>query len=107
MVIRQADEIPGRERWRELAPQHLRVGEPDPKADHGADIPEYGVADRELELGQVLVGERQTDPILPQFREHAGEAQGREGVKLVEIDIEVPPDLGGDVGTPKAGKTET
>lgn len=79
-LIKPAAEFPGQVR---------RVLCADPEREEGPGIPQDCVPDVWLKLVQVLMGDREAHPVLPQFGKHVGERQRRERLEFVNIYEEI------------------
>jgi hypothetical protein len=53
-----------------------------------------------------LVRKHQVHPVLPQLRQHVGQAQSSEVLKLVDVDVEIAALPFRHVGAPETGKPD-
>ena len=89
VVVRESDEILGLEVRRKLRCDACGVLCADPERDHGAGVSEDCLPYEPVELPQVLVGQHEREPILPELGEHRRERWRGEHVELVEVDGEI------------------
>ena len=68
---------------------HLRVLRSHLKGEQGADVAEQGRFRLLVHLGQVLIGEREAQPVLPGLGQDRRERFGGEVLKLVDVDEEI------------------
>jgi len=73
----------------ELAVQMLGIGEADSEGDEGADVAEDGIAHGGRELRDVLMTQREIEPVFAGFGEDAREGLGGEVLKLIDEQVEV------------------
>lgn len=90
MVVGEVDDVAGPEDGVELAGEDFGVGGAGAEDDEGARVAEDGVADGEVELAEVLVGEHHPDAVFAQLGEHGEEGEGGEGLEFVEVAVEGP-----------------
>jgi len=74
----------------ELLLQLVGVGHAESVGNDRSNVAKDRVTNLRLKLGEVLMREDEVHLVLPQFREHCGEAQGGEGRELVEGKVRVP-----------------
>lgn len=88
-VSRQINELPRVELFAEFAVQMLGIGEADAEGDEGADISKDGLPHGGGELGDVLVTQREIEPIFPRLGQDGGEALGGEILELIDKEIKI------------------
>lgn len=80
MVVRQGQEILRSERRLEHPRHRGSIQGPHPEGDEGPRVPEDGIPHLRLKLREVLMGQDEVQPVLPQLGEHGGERKGGESV---------------------------
>ena len=73
----------------ELAPKHLGIGVTDAERHQSPDVPEDRLTHRQGKLVDVLVGEREAEPVFAGFGEDGGEGVRAEVLELVDEQMEV------------------
>src|SRR5437870_600338 len=72
-----------------------------------SDVAQYCVANRQFQLREKLVGQDKVQPVFPQFRKHVGEAGGRVGRELVQVEVKIAALLFSRLGATERGEAET
>ena len=87
-MIGEVHQIEHVESRRKFAGEENRVMRPDAERNERPGIAENRMDDIRVELLEMLVCEHKPNPVFPELRNHAGDAQGREGLELVHIEEE-------------------
>ncbi len=90
-VSRKIDELPRVELLAEFAVQVLGIREADAEGDEGADIAKDGLPHSGGELGDVLVTQREVEPVFARFGQDGCEALGGEVLELIDEEIKIAP----------------
>lgn len=88
LVLPEGDEVAHLHVAAELVFQEARIGLSHPEGDEVPGIAEYALPDLVRELVKILVREDEREPVLPRLREDGGEGIGREGLELVDVEVE-------------------
>src|SRR5258706_10184319 len=86
-VIGKADEIPCVEYRLEFPREISRVLRADSERDKRPGVPQNGMPNLWFELMEILMSEDEPDAIFAQLCGHVGNAQGREGLELVDVNV--------------------
>src|SRR5215471_2759667 len=75
------------------------------KRNDRSSVAQNRVTDLRFELMEVLVGDREANPVLTQFRKHVDECERCEALELIDVDEEVPATCRGRVRATERSET--
>src|SRR6185437_1959727 len=106
VVVWELDEVRQIEHSAEFARDVGCVLGAETERDDRAGVAEHRVPYVGFELVQVLVRDREAEPVFAHFREHVRHGKRREALELIYIDEEVPALGWIDIGAAIPGKTD-
>src|SRR3954452_22426162 len=87
-MLPKGDEVSHLHVAAELVLQDARIGLSHPEGNEVAGIAEYALPDLVRELVKVLMREDEREAVFPRLGEDRGQGVGREGLELIDVEVE-------------------